>query len=169
MEMLMFEEQLLADIPDSFQEMEKVKIDMMYPYDTKPQIILEDKEHRFCTFSLLENQILTDSQVESAIQIIFKVVISLYPSSLLEEPQLMNGGGQTCGWFSFRTAAAEGELFNVMYIFPVNGYMMLGTMGCLIEDESGKKQMFEIMESLKNLRKKFSYAISGRAQYNRKI
>lgn len=167
--MLMFEEQFLVDIPDSFQEMEKVKIDMMYPYDEKPQIILEDKEHRFCTFSLLENQILTDSQVESAIQTILKVVISLYPSSLLEEPQLMNGKGGTCGWFSFRTATTEGEIFNVMYIFPVNGCMMLGTIGCLDKDESGKKQMFEIIESLRSLRKKFSYAISGRTQYNRKI
>lgn len=166
--MLMFEEQLLVDIPDSFQEMEKIKIDMLYPYDEKPQIILEDKEHRFCTFSLLENQILTDSQVESAIQTILKVVTSLYPSSLLEEPQLMNCRGGTYGWISFRTAAAEGEIFNVMYIFSVNGCMMLGTMGCLAEDESGKKQMFEIMESLRNLRKKFSYAISGRAQYSQK-
>ncbi len=153
--MLIFEEQLYVDIPDSFQEMEKNKRDKMYPYDAKPQIILEDiKMNRFCTFSLFDNQELKDSQVEYAIQIVLKIITSLYPSCLLNESRLVDCQGGKCGWFSFKTAGSEEEIFNVMYIFSVNGCMMFGTMGCAISDESGKKQMIEIMESLKNLRKK---------------
>lgn len=153
-EMLIFEERLLVDIPDSFQEMEKNRASMMYPYDQKPQVILEDGlMHRFCTFSLLESQGLKDTQAEYAIQTICKVVTSLYPSCLLEAPQLMKCRGGTCGWFAFITSGTEGELYNVMYIFPVNGCMMLGTMGCIPEDESGKEQMMKIMESLEGLRK----------------
>lgn len=161
--MVIFEEQLQVEIPDSFQGMEKDKVDGMYPYDKKPQIILEDGDtHRFCTFSLLESQALSDNQVEDAIWIIKKVVTSLYPSCLLDKPQLMDCQAGTCGWFSFKSAGTEGELFNIMYIFPINGCMMLGTMGCMAEDESGKKQMMEIMGSLKAFRKNFSWMLTRR-------
>ena len=48
--MLIFEEQLIVDIPEAFRMMTIDRIDGMYPCDEKPQIILEDEEtHRFCT------------------------------------------------------------------------------------------------------------------------
>lgn len=161
--MLLFEEQLNVDISDSFQEMEKDKADWMYPYDKKPQVILEDgSTHRFCTFSLLEAQSLTDDQVEDAVWIISKIVTSLYPSCLLDKPQLIECQNRASGWFSFRSIGTEGELFNVMYIFPVNGCMMLGTIGCMAEDETGKEWMMELMASLKVFKKNFSWILHGR-------
>lgn len=160
--MLIFEEQLLADIPDAFQGMEQDKIEMMYPYEERPQIILDDGQRgRFCTFSLLEGQGLADEQAGDAARVMGKVVKGLYPSCLLEEPQTMDAEGGTCGWFSFKSPGTEGEIWNVMYVFPVNGNMMLGTLGCLAEDEAGKEQMMEIMGSLKALKKKSPWNISG--------
>ncbi len=35
-----------------------------------------------------------------------------------------------------------------MYVIPVDGCMMLGTMGCMENDEDGKEQMIHIMRSL---------------------
>lgn len=168
--MLFFEEQLSVELPESFQKMEDSKIDSMYPYEEKPQIILEDKEmHRFCTFSLLKSQDLTADQTEYAIQIIFKVVTSLYPACLIDEPKQTDCGEGKCSWFSFKTAGTDGEIYNVMYIYPVNESMMLGTMGCRSLDEPGKKQMMEILGTLKSLRKKYSYEILNQNWQNRKI
>ncbi len=161
--MMLFEEQLNVDISDSFQKMERDKADEMYPYDKKPQIILEDGgTHRFCTFSLLEAQPLIDNQVEDAIWIISKVVTSLYPSCMLDKPQLIECQNGASGWFSYRSAGTEGELFNVMYIFPVNSCMMLGTIGCMVEDKTGKKWMMELMASLKAFKKNFSWVLNGK-------
>lgn len=163
MEMLIFEKRLHVDIPDSFGEMEKDRIAMMYPYEEQPQIALEEEEtHRFCTFSLLETQALSEGQTEPAIRLIAKVITGLYPSCLLDKPQLADCQEGKCGWFSFQTAGMEGKIWNIMYIFSVNGCMMLGTLGCLAEDEPGKKQMMKIMKSLKNVRKQFSSVIAGR-------
>lgn len=160
--MLLFEEQLSVDIPNSFQDMERISIDEMYPCEEKPQIILEDKEtNRFCTFSLLDNHTLIDLQLEYAIHVISKVVVSLYPSCLLDEAQLKDCKDGACGWFSFKSIGNRGEIFNIMYIYPVNGCMMLGTMGCIAEDEQGQSQLMHIMESLQALKKTSSYIISN--------
>lgn len=166
--MLMFEEQLIVDIPDSFQEMEKGRAARLYPYDERPQIILEDeKMSRLCTFSLLTSQGLTAAQVEYAVKSVSQVVTGLYPSCLLESPRTMECKGGNCGWFAFRSIGNQGEMFHVMYIFPVNGYMMLGTMGCMATDEIWKEQLWEIVKSMEAVRKKTSYIISARERRRR--
>ena len=64
MEIVMFEEQLLAQMPDSFKEMERESMEDRYPYEERPQIILEDEaSRRFCTFSLLKAQKLSENQL----------------------------------------------------------------------------------------------------------
>ncbi len=153
--MLLFDEQLYVNMPESFQEMSQDRIDALYPYEVKQEIILESAQTgSFCTFSLFEDQGIMDSQVEYAIHSASKIVTRLYPSCLLEEDQIMFCAEASCGWFAFKTIAAEGALYNVMYIFPVNGHMMFGTMGCRMEDEQGKEQLMEIMRSLKAQKRK---------------
>lgn len=153
--MLLFDEQLYVNMPESYQEMSLDRIDALYPYEMKQEIILESVQTgSFCTFSLFEDQGIMDSQVECAIHSVSKVVTRLYPSCLLEKEQIMPCAEAPCGWFAFKTIDAEGELYNVMYIFPVNGHMMFGTMGCRMEDEQGKEQLMEIMRSMKAKKKK---------------
>ncbi len=153
--MLLFEKQLYVDIPESYQEMSQDRVDALYPYEVKPEIILENAQTgSFCTFSLFEDQGIMDSQVEYAIHSVSRIVTSLYPSSLVEKDQTMDCSEAFCGWFSFKTQAADGELHNVMYIFPVNGHMMFGTMGCRMEDEQEKELLMKILRSLKAQKKK---------------
>lgn len=149
-DLLLFDERLVVMLPESYQKMQKERIALMYPYEDRPQIILEDKKTaRFCTFSLLKEQRLAGSQVEFVIHSVMKIVVSLYPSCLLSETDLLKREKGNCGWFSFSTSGTVGMIHNVMYIFSVDGYMMLGTMGCPIEDELGKEELIKIMKLLK--------------------
>lgn len=166
MELMMFEEQLLVQLPDCFEEMEESRIDGMYPYEEKPQIILEDKDtRRFYTFSYFPSQGLTRSQLKYASEEICNIVTSLYPSCLLKEPGLIHGQKGTCGWFSFKITGMEGELFHVMYILPVNGCMMLGTAGCMADDGEGKEQMMAVIKSLEPCKKKYSFELKRKELY----
>ena len=74
--------------------------------------------------------------------------MSLYPTCLLEAPQLLEKEEKIFGYFTFKTHSKEGILRNIMYILSVEGCMMLGTMGCLLEDEDGVRQLMQIMNSL---------------------
>lgn len=153
--MLLFEEQLYVEISESYQEMSRDRVDAIYPYEVKQEIILENTQTgSFCTFSLFEDQGIMDSQVEYAIHSVSKVVTRMYPSCLVEKEQIMNCQEAFCGWFSFKTQAVDGELYNVMYVFPVNGHMMFGTMGCRLEDEREKELLIDILKSLKAIKKK---------------
>lgn len=153
--MFLFDEQLYVDMPESYQEMSQARIDEIYPYEVRQEIILENAQTgSFCTFSLFEDQGIMGSQVEYAIHSVSKIVTRLYPSCIVDKEQIMNCSESFCGWFSFQTQAAEGQLYNVMYIFPVNGHMMFGTMGCKMEEEREKELLMGIMKSLKAQKKK---------------
>jgi len=144
-----FENRLLVKLPDSFEALEPEKIEKMFPYQDRPQLIMGNGDvSRFCTFSLIRNQSLGSAQVKKAIKTMFQVITSLYPSSQLCEPEVQKLKHMTCGWFEFQTIGDAGNIHNFMYIVPVQGMMMLGTLGCLMGDEEGEKQMGEIMQSL---------------------
>ena len=163
---LFFDGRLAVQIPESFQDMENNRAELMYPYEQRPQIILEDGEaHRFCTFSLLKEQKLAANQVEYVIKNITAAVVGLYPSCLLTDPRLVWRKEGAYGWFSFRSIIKEGELKNFMYVFSVDECMMLGTMGCFIEDEEGKKQLLQIMDSLEVPERKPSFARSSQSSF----
>lgn len=144
-----FEKRLLVKIPASFQELEPETIEQMFPYEDRPQLILGNYDSSiFCTFSLLKEQRLASAQVKEAIQLISRVVVSLYPSGLLGEPDTIKLPTGVCGWFEYRTETRSGSIHNYMYIFSVDEVMMLGTMGCTLGDAEGEKQMMEIIRSL---------------------
>lgn len=149
---LLFDGRLIAGIPDSFQPMEEEKAAMMFPCEERPQLIFEDSgASRFCTFSLLKRQSLTGTQVKRAVHSIADAVTSLYPTCLLKEPGLVRVEGGTWGWFAFRTATRERDLYNVMYVRSVAGEMMLGTLGCPLDDDEGRIELMRIPGSLKSL------------------
>lgn len=166
MEIVMFEEQLLVQLPDTFREMERERMESRYPFEERPQIILEDEAAgRFCTFSLLTTQKLSENQLEYAMKEVCWVVTSLYPASLLDAPQMAYCEGAVCGWFSFRVTGIGEELFHMMYILPVNGCMMLGTAGCALGDAEGKEQAMSIIKSLQLCEKKFSFEVRRKELY----
>jgi len=161
---LFFDGRLAVQMPDTFQAMETNKAELMYPYEQRPQIILEDGEtHRFCTFSLLKEQKLAAIQVEYVIRNITAAIVGLYPSCLLTDPRLAWRKEGAYGWFSFKSIIKEGAIRNFMFVFSVDECMMLGTMGCFIDDKAGKKQLLQIMKSLEVPEKKPSYARSSQS------
>ncbi len=146
---LLFGDRLQVYLPGAYQAMDAEKAGMFYPYENRPQVILEDEETgRWCTFSLLKDQGLSRGQTGDAIESVSKAVLSLYPSGLIRKPQILRRKKGDCGWFAFRTAWKKGELYNVMYVFSVDGSMMLGTLGCGAEDAEGIKGMMKILKSL---------------------
>ncbi len=146
---LLFDDRLMVYIPESYEIMDEEKARMIYPYENRPQVILEDENiSRWCTFSLLKEQGLSNGQIMDAIQAVSKIVISLYPSCLIRKPELLRRKKGNCGWFAFRTAWKGGALYNLMYVFSVDGSMMLGTIGCAMEDVEGIREMMSILKSL---------------------
>lgn len=144
----LFDNKLTVWIPNTYHEMEQNKIKQIYPYDKKPQIILEDTTiSRFCTFSLLENQVLLEKHIESAINSIEKVVASLRPTSIIKKSELLKVENRLCGWFSFETFGEE-KICNFVYIFSVSGLMMLGTTGCYKKDEIGRGEFLEMINTI---------------------
>lgn len=163
-----FDGRLLVYVPGAYQRMDAEKAEMMYPYADRPQIILEDEGTcRWCTFSLLKEQRLSRWQIEDAIRSISRAILSLYPSCAIREPELMRRRAGDCGWFAFRTAWDKGGAYNIMYVYSVDGVMMLGTLGCRMEDAQGIKEMMEVIRSLEVPVMETPYRKAGRLAVSR--
>lgn len=147
-------------MPDSFQKMEEEAASQLFPYEDRPEFILGNpNRHRFCTFSFLKNQALTSAQVIYAIQTIAKLVLGLHPSALFGKPTVLSLEDGNCGWFEYGTNTREGKLQNIMFIFPIEGRMLLGTAGFLRQDREGEKEMRTMLESLKLPEKKSQFPV----------
>lgn len=157
-----FDNRLIAAIPDGFQEADDRYAAELYPYEDRPQIIMaNDAGDRFCTFSLIEEQKLSSAQIEAAIGKIAEAVTNLYPSCLLNNPEVRTIEDGQCGVFEFWTMGQAGKIYNIMYIIAVRGSMMLGTWGCGLEDDEGKMQAAQLIQSLEVPRR----VLGNRGQY----
>ena len=155
MSVSLLENKLLVQIPDYFHQMEAEVTERMFPYEDRPENIFGCQDgSKFCTFSFLDNQELTSAQVIYAIQTISKLVLSLYPSSLINEPAVLTLKDGNCGWFEYWSKMKEGKLHNIMFIFPVEGTMMLGTAGFPFQDIEGEQEIKAMLGSLELPEKK---------------
>lgn len=149
-----FEHKVSVQIPDCYQEMEAETVEVMFPYEDRPQIILSDPSGtRFCTFSYLKDQKMTQAQTAYAIREIVQIVTSLYPSSLIQEPKVMTLPDGKLEWFEYKTMKSNGGIHNFIYVFSEEGSMLLGTMGCDMEDMDGIAELKNIMGSMERIKK----------------
>ncbi len=163
-----YDGRLLVYLPETYQRMDIERAKLMYPYADRPQIILEDGGAcRWCTFSLLKEQRLSKRQIGDAIRSISRAILSLYPSCMIREPEVMRRRAGDCGWFAFRTAWDKGGAYNIMYVFSVDGSMMLGTLGCGMEDAQGIGELMGILRSLEVPVIEPSYMKASRLMFSR--
>jgi len=138
-EVTLFEKKLRVCISDDFHLVQDPEAVEMFPYQQRPQFIFATAGFsRYLTFSLLDKKLGSEETIK-IIRELRKLIWSLYPSSLLSESNPLHFGNQKCSGFSFRTGAGEAQVFNTMFAVSFENRLLLGTLGCGIGDEEGKK------------------------------
>ena len=119
-------------LPDTFVDMPHEIAKIKYPSEQRPQIIkMNDDASVNFTFSLYDTPF-NERQIESALSqfqgIIHKVnpALIFYDVVILEEKNL--------GWFDFKSYGLDEQMYNVMYITPIEGKMLHGIFNCMYRD-----------------------------------
>ena len=127
------ENRLFMTVPTEFallpQELAKTK----YPNENRPDIIFSNEIGSInITFSLTGDP-LKDDDVKGTGEHLQQIIIKMNPSCGIISSEVIEENVRI-GYFDFISPAIDGEIYNLMFIFSLEGEFILGTFNCMHQD-----------------------------------
>ncbi len=152
------ETQILSDkvsvmLPEGFVEMPQRIAKIKYPSEQRPQVIMtsDDGTVNF-TFSLYDTEF-NERQIEDALGQFKAVIRKVNPAFIFYD--FVVESDKALGWFDFKSYGLDEQIYNVMYLLPVEGKLMHGIFNCLYRDIlEWKEPVHQIMMSVTDLTQK---------------
>lgn len=137
-------------LPEGFVDMPSETARIKYPSEQRPQEIMtsDDGTVNF-TFSLFEADF-NEGQIEDALGQFKAVIRKVNPAFIFYD--FVVETDKALGWFDFKSYGLDEQIYNVMYITPVNGKLMHGIFNCLYRDIlEWKEPVHQVMMSVTDL------------------
>jgi len=134
------EGRLYMTIPSDFGLMPPELARVKYPSENRPDIIFSDEEGAISINFSLTGDKLQNEDIEDAKDYLQQVVLKMNPSSRILTSEIIEDETRI-GYFDFISPAIDGEIYNLMFIFSLDGQFILGTFNCMDMD---KAQWLEI-------------------------
>ncbi len=148
-----FDERMSVMLPDSFVDLPEKYAKQKYPSGQRPQVIKTslDTTVNF-TFSLLdaafEKAYIPNvlNQIKSILQKVNPALI-FYDQTIDIEKEL--------GWFDFKSYGLDEQIYNIMYIVPIDGKLLHGIFNCQYRDimewkEAARQVIYSVRDCTKN-------------------
>ena len=104
-----------------------------YPSKHRPPVILMDKNNMVnFTFHLMD-MALAEGQLKKAAEGFVKSMKQVYVNAKFQELQYgeRNDGGKIA-WLAYETMAIDADIFNIMFITPLEGKLLYGSFNCIL-------------------------------------
>ena len=137
-------------LPEGFVDMPPEMARIKYPSEQRPQEIRMNGDGTVnFTFSLFEAG-LEEQQIEDALGQFNSVIRKVNPAFVFYD--LAVEKDKALGWFDFKSYGFDEQIYNVMYITPIEGKLMHGIFNCLYRDIlEWKEPVHQIMMSVTDL------------------
>lgn len=140
-------------LPEGLTDMPLGMAKIKYPSEQRPQVIKtsDDGTVNF-TFSLYDTEF-NERQIEDALGQFKAVIRKVNPAFIFYD--FVVESDKALGWFDFKSYGLDEQIYNVMYILPVEGKLMHGIFNCLYRDIlEWKEAVHQIMMSVTDLTQK---------------
>lgn len=131
-EVMLFDDKVKIMLPDTFVDMPSAMAKLKYPSEQRPQIIKTslDTTVNF-TFNLFKQEF-EASHIKSAIEQFREVIRKVNPALLFYDMVIEEE--KSIGWFDFKSYGLDEQIYNIMYVMPVERKMMQGVFNCKYRD-----------------------------------
>ena len=129
----LFRKQMEILIPEGFKDMPDYVAKKKYPSKHRPPVILMDKNNMvYFTFHLMD-MALAEGQLKKAAEGFVKSMKQVYVNAKFQELQYgeRNDGGKIA-WLAYETMAIDADIFNIMFITPLEGKLLYGSFNCIL-------------------------------------
>lgn len=149
---MLFQNRLRICLPEDFSPVLESEAAEIYPSSERPQVIFSSANFlTFLTFSLLDKPLGSEETLHAAREM-KKLIWSLYPGSILSDIAPLRFGNLRSAGFSFRTGVKEAQVFNTMFVVSFEDRLLLGTYGCRMDDDEGKRALRRSLAEAEHLK-----------------
>jgi hypothetical protein len=127
---------LYMTIPSDFELMPLELAKFKYPNENRPDIIFTNEEGSININFALTGDDLKNEEVEDAKNYLQEVMSKMNPSSKIISNSVIEEETRI-GYFDFISPAIDGEIYNLMFLFSLDGEFVLGTFNCMDFDMAG--------------------------------
>jgi len=126
---------LYMTIPSEFVMMAPEAAKIKYPNENRPAIILTNEDGTInITFSFTTDELEdVDDNVEVARNQLARTMVRMNPAYKTISKSVINEGIKI-GYFDFVSPVLDGEIYNLTFIFALQGKLVLGCFNCLYSD-----------------------------------
>lgn len=139
-------------LPDAFVDMPANLAKLKYMSELRPQIIKTslDTTVNF-TFSLYEIE-LSEKEIDSTIHQFKDLIQKVNPAYVFEE--IVIEKARNIGWFDFKSYGIDEQIYNIMYVKPINGKLLHGVFNCMYRDSGEwKDAALQVIYSIRDCTK----------------
>jgi hypothetical protein len=121
---------LYMTIPDHFSLMTEELAILKYPNKNRPHMIFADEEGEVSVSFTLTSDKLNNNDIEDAVDFLVQVIQKMTPKSVISRDFFIKGKTRI-GCFDYISTAIDSEIYNLIFIFPLEGQFILGAFNCL--------------------------------------
>jgi hypothetical protein len=142
----LFDGKLRIYLPEDFSEMPEEIARIKYPSSDRPKIIVSDERGAATfTFGIVESP-LDKASLSSLVFEMRTMLHSLNPSWIFFEKEEGEDPKPNAESFSYKSTAADGTVYNLMFFAPADEKTMMGTFSCPYgEHEAWESVLHEIL------------------------
>ncbi len=146
------EEKAEVMLPDTFVDMPANLAKLKYMSEQRPQIIKTslDTTVNF-TFSIYEEEF-SEKEIGNTIQQFKDLIQKVNPAYVFDE--LVVDKERNIGWFDFKSYGVDEQIYNIMFVKPIDGKLMHGVFNCMYRDSAEwKDAAIQVIYSMKDCTK----------------
>lgn len=148
-----FDGRMSVMLPESFVDMPEKYAKQKYPSEQRPQVIKTslDTTVNF-TFSLLDSAF-EKAFIPEVLNQFKNILQKVNPAFIFYEQGV--DVERKLGWFDFKSYGIDEQIYNIMYVTPVDGKLMHGIFNCQYRDimewkEAAKQVIFSVRDCTKD-------------------
>jgi hypothetical protein len=135
---------LYMTMPTGFGLMPEELAEFKYPSKNRPHYIFTDDEGEINICITITPDKLEDESIEDAKKYLKNMILKVNPKSEIIRDFIVEGSTRT-GYFDFISTAIDSDIYNLVFIFTLEGQFILGTFNCLHLDMARWKDVADQM------------------------
>ena len=150
----LFDKQMEIMLPESFGIMPDSYVEIKYPSQFRPQIILTKADLSVNLGFTLFAQKASEEELEGLAIQMKNIIKRTNPAIQFYSQEITNTTNCKKVWFDFRTQALDEAIYNIQFLTIVNSYIMQGVFNCLYRNVDEWYEMIkQIIESITIIKK----------------
>lgn len=144
-----FDGKMSVIIPETFELMPEETAAVKYPSAERPDFIYTNEETTV-NFSLAHKDgKAANEDIPGVKDMIQEFVAKMHPASAVIDSEVIEVSGKNIAYFDFVAPAIDTEVYNMMFVFSLEGRLAIGSFNCPIDDMEDWKPVFvQMMQSI---------------------